>query len=516
MSPVSRVRRPKQRRTRGAQLRVVDPGACDCPDCREPALDLQALLDGLLALGADLVDGDDALDAELIGASLASMRGEAGERFHDALVENCFPAWEAKATPNALALLLAIGSVAPGRLGKAATAAADHLVAVGVPPPSWAAQLDEPVSVADTTRIADVGGTGSVLACSFQRAGHSHAVLISVDQVDCGAASGIALLGSADQLPEALEVIRESSDERRYLVTTETPQPDEFRWLVQAALDARAVHDSARADDGEDEDVEDKGPGYHTMALLLRRRMADLPAPTKAPRPHPAETRYPIPRELLNVIAKLGRGEVPAPPAGVRGGSAGLPPKRAKSAGPAPIYRIKVGLAGARPPIWRRLELPADVSLARLHSIIQTTFGWDDSHLHVFETPYGQFGMADRDLGHRPEAPVTLEQVAPGVSSKLRYVYDFGDDWRHDIVVEQVLDRDPRASYPRCTGGRQAAPPEDCGGVWGYARLLKTLGDPAHPEHEETLQWLGLHQADDFAPERFNPGEVTRALARQR
>ncbi|MEK8109127.1 plasmid pRiA4b ORF-3 family protein [Micromonospora sp. M12] len=114
------------------------------------------------------------------------------------------------------------------------------------------------------------------------------------------------------------------------------------------------------------------------------------------------------------------------------------------------------GSAGAKPPIWRRLELPADTSLADLHHIIQVAFGWHDSHLHVFETAYGDFGVADRELGHRAEAPVTLEQVASGVGDRLRYTYDFGDDWAHDIVVEHVLPRQPIA-YPRCTGGRRAA-----------------------------------------------------------
>jgi hypothetical protein len=93
-------------------------------------------------------------------------------------------------------------------------------------------------------------------------------------------------------------------------------------------------------------------------------------------------------------------------------------------------------------------------------------FAWDGSHLHVFQTPYGEFGIADAELGHRAEAPVTLEQVAPTVRSAIRYTYDFGDDWEHDVVVEKVLNRDSTLSYPRCTGGRGAAPPEDCGGIW--------------------------------------------------
>src|SRR5205823_6181056 len=190
--------------------------------------------------------------------------------------------------------------------------------------------------------------------------------------------------------------------------------------------------------------------------------------------------------------------------------------KRKKSAGPAPIYQVKVGLQGARPPIWRRLLVPADVSLAGLHDVIQVAFGWHGGHLHVFETPYGEFGRADRELGHRAEAPVTLEQVAPQAGDKIRYTYDFGDDWVHEIVVEKVLDRDPALTYPQCTGGRRAAPPDDCGGIWGYEELVEALADLHHPEHEERMEWLGLHDANQFDPAAFDLDDVNRALANLR
>jgi hypothetical protein len=175
-----------------------------------------------------------------------------------------------------------------------------------------------------------------------------------------------------------------------------------------------------------------------------------------------------------------------------------------------------VGLRGATPPIWRRLEVPADVSLARLHRIIQVAFAWDGSHLHVFQTPYGEFGIADAELGHRAEAPVTLEQVAPTACSAIRYTYDFGDDWEHDVVVEKVLDRDSTVSYPRCTGGRRAAPPEDCGGIWGYADLAQAITDPVHPGHDDMLEWLGLSDAADFDPAEFDAQTVTQALSELR
>ena len=190
-----------------------------------------------------------------------------------------------------------------------------------------------------------------------------------------------------------------------------------------------------------------------------------------------------------------------------------LPPERKKSWGPAPIFQIKVGLRGAKPPIWRRLLVPADASLARLHAIIQAAFGWDDNHLHLFETPYGDFGRADRELGHRAEGPVTLEQVAPDVKSRIVYTYDFGDGWHHEIVVDKVLDPDKTLHYPLCTGGRRAAPPEDCGGIWGYLDLLEVLGDPEHAEHEQRLEWLGLADASEFDPAYVDLAAINAALS---
>jgi hypothetical protein len=186
-----------------------------------------------------------------------------------------------------------------------------------------------------------------------------------------------------------------------------------------------------------------------------------------------------------------------------------LPPK---PAGPAPVYQLKVGLKDAKPPIWRRLEVPADVSLDRLHVIIQVAFGWDGSHLHVFETPFGDFGIADPELHHRPADEVSLAQALPGERSKISYLYDFGDSWRHEIVVEKVLTPDESVTYPRCTGGRRATPPEDCGGIWSYADMLDVLADPTHPEHDSTLEWLGLESATEFDPSAFDAAAITKAL----
>jgi Plasmid pRiA4b ORF-3-like protein len=524
MSPVRRGRKGKQNKKSTRRpalpdvLSTVDE--CDCPACSGADFDPQRLIDELIAGAADLVESEDPLDAEIAGATFVSIGAVAGKEFEEALVGGFIPEFEARASSEALVMLLAIGSVAPGRAGKAAWAAADRLVEAGVARPGWAAELGEAVTVGDCRRLSDLQGTASMLACSFHRAGRTHAVVMSVDHDDCGAAGDILLL-DVDQLPEALEMIRAGGRDSGFEITTETLDAAEFRWQVEKALDARAVHDSDLPDeDMSDLPVDEDGPGYPALAVLVRARMNALPAPSKPAAPHGDEGAGQVGLAALQMLVQFA-GNAGSPfgagtPIALRGRTAvpALPAKRAKSDRPAPVYRLKVGLRGAKPPIWRRLEVPADISLARLHTVIQIAFGWHDSHLHVFETPYGNFGTADPDLGHRAEEPVTLEQVAPAVNNKLRYTYDFGDDWEHDILVEKTLDRDETATYPRCTGGRRAAPPEDCGGTWGYADLVEVLNDPADPEHHDRLEWLGLDHAADFDPDRFDAETVTQALSR--
>jgi hypothetical protein len=523
MSPASRGRKGKQNRK--STRRIVIPEVlstadeCDCPVCSGADLDPQQLIDELIADAADLVESEDPLDAEVMGAAFVSIAALAGEVFEETLVGGFIPQFEARATTEALAILLAIGSVARGQVGKAASVAADRLVQAGVARPGWAGRLAEPVTVTGCSRLSDSHGTASILVCSFHRAGRSHAVVISVDHHDCGAATDILLL-DVDHLPEALETMRAGGRSRGLEIITEALDAAEFRWQVENALNARAAHDGDRSDeDVTDLPMAEDGPGYPALAVLVRARMTALPVPSKPAAPHPGDAQGGVGLTALQMLLRLDGGAGSAFGAGApialrnRTAVAALPAKRKKSDRPAPVYQIKVGLRGAKPPIWRRLQVPADVSLARLHSIIQIAFGWDDSHLHVFETPYGSFGIADADLDHRAEAPVTLEQVAPAANSKLRYTYDFGDDWEHEIVVEKVLDRDDAATYPRCIGGRRAAPPEDCGGIWGYTDLVESLNDPDHPEHQDRLEWLGLDDAADFSPDSFDAQAVNDALS---
>jgi hypothetical protein len=481
------------------------------------------LIDALVEEGSSLLGIADSLEAEIVGASLVRFGGAAEEEFQEAWAAEVVPAIAQRASTEALAVLLAIGSVAPPPAGEAASAAADRLIEAGVARPSWADELAQPVELTDCRQLADPDGSASILVCSFRGAGHEHAFVVAVDHEDCGAAASI-MMAEPDELVAVLASLRSGG---AVPYAEQALDPAELRWQVENALDARARHDldNDRLDDGgpAEWDDPDDVDEYPLLAELLAARMRALPAPSRPKLPHGdacADDDLAVPAGLD--LAEANQPGLFAPPEsrGVRWGqrpaAAKLPAKRPKSAPPAPIYQIKVSLRDSNPAIWRRLELPADASLATLHRVIQVAFGWENDHLHFFETPYGEFGAVDADQGVRPEKSATLEQVAPEQGDTFRYTYDLGDNWEHDVLVERVMDREELVGYPRCTGGRRAGPPEDCGGIWGYQQLLEVLADPSHPDHEDQMEWLGLDDPGDLDPGRFDADEITGALIRLR
>jgi hypothetical protein len=168
------------------------------------------------------------------------------------------------------------------------------------------------------------------------------------------------------------------------------------------------------------------------------------------------------------------------------------------------VYQLKVTIMDTRPPVWRRVVVPADMTLARLHDVFQAAFGWWDCHLHEFEIGGVRYGVDDGEGWEPPddERRTRLADVAVAGSSFV-YVYDFGDNWRHKVVVEKVVPTERGVRYPLCTDGRRAGPPEDCGGTWGYREFLTAIADPTHDEHESMLEWVG----GPFDPEAFDPAE---------
>ena len=185
---------------------------------------------------------------------------------------------------------------------------------------------------------------------------------------------------------------------------------------------------------------------------------------------------------------------------------------RANRAGSA-VLQLKLSLRGvSKPSVWRRLLVRPDTRLSQVHDVIQAAMGWTDTHLHAFSTAYGDYGPPDPELDHRDERKARLADFLAEPGDRIRYAYDFGDFWEHDIVLEKMLEPDPDVRLPACVAGKGACPPEDCGGVWGYADLRDALANPASEEHDAMLEWLGLDSDEDFDPAAFDVEETNEIL----
>ncbi len=188
--------------------------------------------------------------------------------------------------------------------------------------------------------------------------------------------------------------------------------------------------------------------------------------------------------------------------------------RQSKSQATKAAYQIKVTLNGSKPPIWRRLRVP-DCTLDVLHGLIQSAMGWHSCHLHEFSAGDERFTAAemeefgDFDQQARKEDEVFLSELVEAGHKKLLYGYDFGDDWRHTIKIEKTLELQAEDCYPACTAGARACPPEDIGGIWGYAEFLEAMADPEDERHEELSEWYG----GEFDPERFDLGEVNQLFS---
>ena len=182
----------------------------------------------------------------------------------------------------------------------------------------------------------------------------------------------------------------------------------------------------------------------------------------------------------------------------------------------AEIYQLKVTLLGSRPPIWRQLLVPTDLTLAQLHDVLQVAMGWQECHMHEFSAAGRHFGRPDPEdhlMGMPPvedECRVRLSSVLRQIGAKLIYMYDLGDSWEHSIVLQKCLPAAPTIAYPICTDGQLACPPEDCGGITGFYDLLDALRDPKHEQHKELKDWVG----GDYDPEAFSIEAVNRILTR--
>jgi len=174
------------------------------------------------------------------------------------------------------------------------------------------------------------------------------------------------------------------------------------------------------------------------------------------------------------------------------------------------VYQLSVTLLNIQPSIWRRLLVPADMPLKRLHDALQIAMGWQDCHLFQFAVGDVRYGIAGAriDPEMKKETGVKLKTLLPKPGAKLIYEYDFGDARQHEIVLEEILPWPEHHLLPRCVAGERACPPENSGGYPGYEHLLAVLKDSLHPDHSGMREWVG----EDFDPETFDLSAVNFRL----
>jgi hypothetical protein len=174
------------------------------------------------------------------------------------------------------------------------------------------------------------------------------------------------------------------------------------------------------------------------------------------------------------------------------------------------VYRLRIDLLGISPPVRRAVLVPGEITLGRLHRVIQGVMGWTDSHLHRFEVGGQWYAVPHPDdpVPVRDERRARLCDLTPERGATLRYIYDFGDRWAHEIVVEAISPADASQPLPICVAGARACPPENSGGTLRYEELLLALRDPSHPGFEELREIVGA----SFDPDAFDLEAVNRRL----
>lgn len=194
-------------------------------------------------------------------------------------------------------------------------------------------------------------------------------------------------------------------------------------------------------------------------------------------------------------------------------------------------FQFKIQLQNiTKPPVWRRLLVPAEISFAQFHEIIQDAFGWENEHMYSF-SPSGYHSSPEIEA--KPDknenelstflsmnssqsldaAKTKLSYIFKREGQYFTYIYDFGDDWAHKIILEKIDEKDDSTSAILLKG-KGACPPEDCGGPWGYEELKNVMADKSHPDRQEMLDWLSLESDEEWDTESYNFDEEAAVFNR--
>lgn len=178
-------------------------------------------------------------------------------------------------------------------------------------------------------------------------------------------------------------------------------------------------------------------------------------------------------------------------------------------------FQFKIQLQNiTKPPVWRRVVVPAETTFSMFHQIIQAAFGWNDLHLYSFSpNGYGSIPWIEEEsdfddtisFGYASEkktlaAKLKLSDIFKTKGQTFTYIYDFGDDWKHKITLEEI-DKYNITPLPKLIAGKGACPPEDCGGAWGYEHFKEVVANKDHPEYQQMKEWLYPGDEEDLFEE---------------
>lgn len=175
------------------------------------------------------------------------------------------------------------------------------------------------------------------------------------------------------------------------------------------------------------------------------------------------------------------------------------------------IFQFKIQLSYTNNPVvWRRVLVPGDITFNDLHLVIQAAFGWGNSHMYQFSLKGWGFKPCYQPLGRYSEynedvidsEDTLISDVFKKARQKYTYIYDFGDNWTHEILLEKIPEEG--LINPLCIDGQGACPPEDCGGVHGYYNMVDTINNPEHPDHYEMAEWMGIPEGKKWDVNAFD------------
>ncbi len=180
------------------------------------------------------------------------------------------------------------------------------------------------------------------------------------------------------------------------------------------------------------------------------------------------------------------------------------------------VFQFKINIKNiSSPGVWRRIQIPSQWSFDILHGVIQAAFGWENYHPYLFSPRgwgsnpcIGAPGWEDSDCQNA--AKIELRNYFTHTQQAITYIYDFGDNWIHHILLEDIIDEN--RIIADLLDGRGKCPPEDCGGSYAYMDLKQILEDPDYPEYDEIREWMGMSKKEAWDPNGIDLNTLRQAV----